>query len=494
MPVPIKLNVIPSEPAKRPGNPNRLLARGTKTALIQNRQIRLNPPGDRPWERREDNHRDRINVEQHDGTYVVFKPSIGALSALGPSDYVSFHVFMAAGADRSALARYYVQMGDTHERARRRADRLAEKLERDGWSRTELPQPPDEPLRSAYLTVTRWCDLACPYCYQGLNDRRNTDMTLDQVRLTLERIKVVNPACQINLSGGEPFSHKNIHEILDLVEEYGFPFVILSNGTYIDAKAAEHLGALKGLRYIQVSLDGATAEVHEITRGKGHFPKAMKAIRSIIQHGLPFKLAPTMHDRNMHELRAIGDLAVSHRGWVSPNQLKELPHAGLNYTNLAMSTDGLVHALRDLNEYLIAKYGLEYVTEVSRRYEGSDPEVCSVTAPNSRFICGMAHSLIDIDWNGDVYPCHLSKGPDLRIGNVFQEGFDSIFKRVEERGLRVKSNEIEKCSGCKFVSNCAGGCRAGAWFTYGTLEHEDELCDLNYRSHLRRLLVGAGVS
>jgi radical SAM protein with 4Fe4S-binding SPASM domain len=196
----------------------------------------------------------------------------------------------------------------------------------------------------------------------------------------------------------------------------------------------------------------------------------------------------------MHELDAIGELAVANGGWLSPNQLKELPHAGLNYTNLAMSSDGLLQALSRLNHHLIEKYGLATIVELSQRYSGSDPEVCSVTSPNSTFICGMAHSLVDIDWNGDVYPCHLSKGPDLKIGNVFQEDFTKIFERVEQRGIRVKSNEIEKCSGCKFVSNCAGGCRAGAWFTYGTLEHEDELCDLNYSSHLRRLLVGAGVS
>ena len=492
MSVPVPLPVVDNRP--RPGNPNRLLARGTKTALIQNRQLRLHASGDRPWEGRPDDHRDRINVEQHGDTYVVYKPSVGALSALEGSDYVAFHVFMGAKGDRAALARYYVQMGDTEARAQARAERLATRLAHDGWTRTELPKPPDRPLRSAYLTVTRWCDLACPYCYQGLNDRARTDMSLDQVRLALDRIKAINPECQINLSGGEPFSHPRIHEILDIVEEYGFRFVILSNGSFIDEKAALHLKSLEKFVYIQLSLDGATAETHEITRGKGHFPKVMAALRSIIDQKVPFKLAPTLHDRNMHELDAIGELAVSNGGWLSPNQLKELPHAGLNYSNLAMSSDGLLQALSRLNHHLIEKYGLATIVELSQRYSGSDPEVCSVTSPNSTFICGMAHSLVDIDWNGDVYPCHLSKGPDLKIGNVFQEDFTKIFERVEQRGIRVKSNEIEKCSGCKFVSNCAGGCRAGAWFTYGTLEHEDELCDLNYSSHLRRLLVGAGVS
>jgi radical SAM protein with 4Fe4S-binding SPASM domain len=470
------------------------VARGTKTTLIENHQIRLHAPGDRPWERDPDNHRDRINVEQHGDTFVVYKPSIGALSALDEKDYVSFNVFMAAEGDREALTRYLVQMGERERSAVEHATRLSEKFVRDGWTRTALPQTEGAPLLSVYFTVTRYCDLTCPYCYQGLNNRANTEMTLDQVRLALDRIKAVNPNCQIAITGGEPFSHPHIHEILDIVDDYQFPILILSNGTFIDDAAARHLKSLKGFRYIQISLDGITEETHALTRGKGHFPKAMAAIRSIIDQRLPFKLAPTLHNGNMHELPAIGDLAVSNGGWLSPNQMKELPHAGLNYTNVAMSTDGLIAALRAVNEHLVAKFGLPRFVELSHQYSRDDPEVCSVTAPNSKFICGMGRSLLDIDWNGDVYPCHLSKGPELLIGNVFQEDFAAIFRRVEERGLRVKSHEIEKCSGCKFVSNCAGGCRAGAWFNYGTLEHEDELCDVNYASHLRRLLIGAGAS
>jgi radical SAM protein with 4Fe4S-binding SPASM domain len=486
------LTMLPNPP--RQPKPARPLARGTPTALIQNRQIRLHPVGERPWEERADDHRRRINVEQHGDTFVVYQPSIGALSALDRRDYFSFHVFMATKGDPAALTLHFVQLGETEPRARVRAERLTKRLVLDGWKRTELPKPPDAPLRSAYFTVTRYCDLACPYCYQGLNDRLNTEMSVDQARLVLDRIKAVNPECQINVSGGEPFSHSRIHDILDIIDERGFPFVILSNGTFIDERAARHLKTLSHFRYIQISLDGATAETHAITRGKGHFPKAMAAIHSIIAQRLPFKLAPTLHDGNMHELNAIGDLAVGNGGWLSPNQLKELPHAGLNYTHLAMSSDGLLQALRRLNEHLIEKFGMATFVELSQRYAKWDPEVCSVTAPNSTFICGMAHSLMDVDWNGDVYPCHLSKGPDLLIGNIFEEDFPQIFQRVEDRGIRVKSHEIEQCSGCKFVSSCAGGCRAGAWFTYGTLEHQDELCDINYRSHLHRLLVGAGAS
>ncbi len=482
----------PRQPSARGKEARR--ARGTETARIENRRIRLHPPGEKPWEARGDNHRDKINVEVYDDTYVVFKPAVGALSALAPGDYVAFHVFIASDGDVEALERHFRQTGEPEKLAKANAKRLAKKLVDDGWTRTELPDPPMEPLMAAYFTITRWCNLGCPYCFQGLNDRVNTEMTLEQARLALERIKAVNPGCQIVVTGGEPFGHRRIFEIFDLIEELGLRFVILTNGTFIDEEVARRLTGYAGLEYVQISLDGATPETHEMTRGKGHFAKVMEGIRSVIAHKLTFKLAPTLHEGNVHELRAIAELALDNGGWISPNELKELPHAGLNYEHISLSNESLLEALRDVNKYLIDRFGLARFTELSRQYSRNDPEVCSVTHPNSRFICAMAHSLVDVDWNGDVYPCHLSKGPELVIGNVFEEDFDAIFARVEERGLRVKSHEIEACSGCKFVSTCAGGCRAGAYFNYGTFQHQDELCDLSNTAHLRRLLVGARVS
>ena len=482
----------PSQPSVRGRDTRR--ARGTETARVENRRIRLHPPGEKPWEEREDNHRDKINVEVHDGIHVVFKPAVGALSALDQADYVAFHVFIASAGDVEALERHFRQTGGSEKLAKAKAKRLAKKLVADGWTRTELPDPPLKPLMAVYFTVTRWCNLGCPYCFQGLNDRVNTEMTLEQARLGLAKIKAVNPSSQIIITGGEPFGHSRIFEILDLVDEMGFRFVILSNGTFVDDEIVRRLKGYTGLKYIQISIDGATPETHEMTRGKGHFAKVMACIRSVIAQGLTFKLAPTLHEGNIHELRAIAELALDNGGWLSPNQLKELPHAGLNYEQVSLSNESLRRALRDVNEYLIDRFGLERFMELSRRHSGTDPEVCSVTQPNSRFGCAMAHSLIDVDWNGDVYPCHLAKGPELVIGNVFEEDFDAIFARVEERGIRVESHEIETCSGCKFVSTCAGGCRAGAYFTYGTFQHKDELCDLNYASHLHRLLASNRVS
>jgi radical SAM protein with 4Fe4S-binding SPASM domain len=462
-------------------------------SLVEKRQIRLHAPGDRPWEGTPDDHRDRISVEQHGGQYIVYKPSVGALSAFNERDFIAFQVFIHTNGDRGALARYFEGLDAPPETAAQLAERFATRCITAGWTRTKRPEPSKEPLQALYLTPTRYCDRTCPYCYQGLNDRVGTEMTWEQIELVLSRIKDVNPGCRIIVAGGEPFAHSRIRDILRLIDKEGFPFVIITNGTYLDLETVRFLKTLSGLMTVQISLDGATAETHELTRGKGHFALVMRAIRNVIDEGLAFILAPTVHSKNMHEINAIGDLAIANGGWLSPNILKELPHAGLDYTNLSIDQEQMGQSLRATNEHLVAKYGLDRILELAQKYRKGDPEVCSATQPNSTFICGMAHELVDVDWNGDVYPCHLSKGPELVIGNIFREDFAAIFQRVEDRHIRVKSYEIEQCSGCKFGSTCAGGCRAGAWFTHGTMEHPDVTCDHRYTTQLARLLVGGTI-
>jgi radical SAM protein with 4Fe4S-binding SPASM domain len=436
---------------------------------------------------------DGVEVESHDGVFIASKPSVGALSAFSPAELLSFHSFYPRRHDHDAashaLDELYERMDVPEDIRKLATPAFLARMDREGWLRDTFPQVESERLRSLYFTVTRRCDLACRYCYQGLSNRTHTEMTLAQAELALDKVAAYNPNCLLMITGGEPFSHPHIFEILELADARGLRFTILSNGTYIDDAAAARLRKLENFWYIQLSIDGISEEVHSMTRGKGHLEKVMRAFRSIVAHGLPFVLAPTCHDANLGELVEIASLAIEHGGWCKPNNMREFPHEGLSYEKIHLSNDRLLDALQQMNKALIARFGLQRMAEVGRPYQGAS--VCSVDTPNAKFICGMGHSLLDLDWNGDIYPCHLTKDQRLILGNLYTESFAEIFARAEAQHVRVMSHEIPKCSGCKFVSNCAGGCRAGAWFTYGSLAREDNLCSLNYESSLRKLVRSA---
>ncbi|MGZ8710680.1 MAG: radical SAM protein [Thermoanaerobaculia bacterium] len=428
-----------------------------------------------------------LRVERHGGVFVASNPLTGALSALSPDEVVALHVYYPLRQDparaRQSAATFLEEIG----RPAAEAARLAEQLEREGWSRTEPPQPPEQPLAALYFTVTRRCNLSCPYCYQGLAGRRDTDMSVDDAAVFLDEVHSVNPACQINVTGGEPFLHPRILDILRLVDTRGFPFVVLSNGTCMDDRAIAALGKLSGFRYLQLSIDGATEATHELTRGRGSFGKVMRTFERVVRAGLPFVLAPTMHHRNLAELEQLAVMATEHGGWCSPNNLRVFPHEGLNFDEVGLTADECLAGIRGINATLLERFGAERLADLAGKYRS--PESCDPTIRNAHFRCGAGYSLLDLDWNGDVFPCHLAKSPELLLGNLRDAPFETLFERAAERGFRLPSHAIPKCSRCTFVGTCGGGCRAAAWFAYGTARREDDQCELLYRGALGRLLA-----
>lgn len=423
-----------------------------------------------------------VNIEQYGDVFVVSNSCIGALSALSSQEFVAFHLFGLGPHRHDGLRLFYQQMGYEEEVARSKAIQFADRMIKEGWLRSELPQEEGEPLQAVYFTITRQCNLGCPYCYQGLMNRGNTEMSLEDADKVLDKIRKCNPDCHIALTGGEPFAHSQVLEVLDRIADKKLSVSILTNGTYINDELACRLARYPNLSRVQISMDGITEETHAITRGRNSFGKVLEGINYVVKYRLPFVLAPTVHEGNLHEIYDIAHWAISNGGWISPNNLRTFPHDA-NHGKLTLSNESLWEALRDLNERLLNTFGADFLAQ--RRSQLSPPKDCSIVSPNARFICGVGYGLLDIDWNGDVYPCHLLKDKDLIIGNVFQESFASMFERAKQKGIRVKSYETEKCSGCKFVSTCGGGCRAGAYYAYGTFRREDDLCEVNYKSHLQ---------
>ncbi|MEI9928911.1 MAG: radical SAM protein [Sphingomonas sp.] len=431
-------------------------------------------------------------IEQHGDLLLVSNPRVGALTTMTDADLAALHLFDISDGSIDALEGYFGTCGVAG--ARSHAESFRDRVVRDGWTRTEYPNAEGPPLISAYVTITRECNLACPYCYQGLSKRRGRHMPIERIRELFGKIAAVNPNCYLIMTGGEPLMHPDIDEIFDLIDESGFRLTLLTNGMYIDARMAERIGRLKRLDVVQISLDGMTEETSAISRGKGALAKIRVGIDHAIAAKLPFVLAPTLHSENLHEIAEMAEFAVSNGGYIKPNNLRSFPKdnekmkegASAFLRQLELSERDLMKVARDLDAGLEAKYGRERVLALKARYLRYSK--CSVDDHNAKGLCGVGWSLLDIDWNGDVFPCHLGKTPELQLGNIFEVSFEDLFEEARIKGIRTKSNEISGCSSCNFVSRCAGGCRMGAYYANGGFDKSDNLCNYNYQGNLRRAL------
>ncbi|MGH9469897.1 MAG: radical SAM protein [Terriglobia bacterium] len=134
------------------------------------------------------------------------------------------------------------------------------------------------------------CNIACAHCFNrsGPNVRTFEFLSVDQVRKELETAVKLGVR-EVSFTGGEPFLHPRILEMLGFSLACA-PTTVLTNGTLISDRIAGSLAGLeRASKYsleIRVSLDGFTELMNDAIRGPGVFRKAMDAIRRLTQHGL----------------------------------------------------------------------------------------------------------------------------------------------------------------------------------------------------------------
>jgi heme b synthase len=284
------------------------------------------------------------------------------------------------------------------------------------------------------------------------------------------------------LTGGEPLLRKDIFDIASYGTEKGCRVTMATNGTLITPEIAEEMKR-SGVQRVSISIDGATPEAHdEFRQVRGAFDGALRGIRILKAHSVPFQINTTITSTNIHELAAIHDLAillgaVAHhifllvptgRGRDLAGQ--ELPpeeyekalywfYEQRGKSPLQLKATCAPHYYRILREKAREKgekvtfqtYGLDAVTRGCLGGTG---------------FCFISHV-------GDVQPCGYL---EINCGNVREKPFREIWENSEVfKKLRNLSLYEGKCGSCGYIRVC-GGCRARAYEATGNFMAEEPLC------------------
>ncbi len=176
-------------------------------------------------------------------------------------------------------------------------------LEKNALQRAELPPPTLEMdhLDTLWLQVTgTLCNLACLHCFISCGPKNDSHdlMELEQVRRAVEA-GAKEGVRDYYFTGGEPFLHPEIREMIELTLEHG-PLTVLTNGILIDQEMADWLAeTFRESRYsfdLRVSLDGTTKSENDALRGRGSFEKIIASIERLHKAGLnPVITVTTCH-------------------------------------------------------------------------------------------------------------------------------------------------------------------------------------------------------
>lgn len=153
----------------------------------------------------------------------------------------------------------------------------------------------NRPVGSRLWLYTNFdCNLRCDYCCV------RSSPTAPRRELGLARVQQITREAtelgvkEIFVTGGEPFLLEDIGEVL-IACARAAPTTVLTNGMLFTGRRVEVLRALPRDRIVlQISLDSATPELHDLHRGPGTWARTREGIQRARAEGFRVRLAATV--------------------------------------------------------------------------------------------------------------------------------------------------------------------------------------------------------
>ncbi|MEE9323399.1 MAG: radical SAM protein [Candidatus Aenigmarchaeota archaeon] len=303
-------------------------------------------------------------------------------------------------------------------------------------------------LNEVELELTTACNLRCIHCYADGGNPKKNELNTVEILSFVEHLSEIG-VNKLVLTGGEPLLKKDILKIAEFSSDCGLNISVNTNGFLLNEKIASFLSSLN-VREIQISLDGARPETHDLIRGReGSFKGAMNAIETCLEKGLPVRIATVLVRQNMNEIEEIAMLC-NDLGIKNFSVDLFIPAGRAEGNRISVSLDKYVKLMERLR-------GIGNIS----------------SNPGIHPICGVGFNKISVLSNGDIVPCVAMRS--LVAGNIRKDGLVKTFSSspiFKEMG-RANINEIKECKSCKVRNICRGGCRARAFAISGRIVSPD---------------------
>lgn len=325
-------------------------------------------------------------------------------------------------------------------------------------------------LRQIYFYLTEACNLRCRHCwiapkYQA-QDKEYRALHIKVFQYIIEQAKPLGLS-GVKLTGGEPFLHPAIQEILDFISSEDLQLSLETNGVLCTEELAKQVARCRN-PFVAVSLDGADSTTHEWARGvAGCFEAAKEGVKNLVQAGLKPQIIMTIMRCNKDELESVVRMAESlGAGSVKFNILqpiargKEMHEAGEN-----LSINELVDVGRWVETSLSASTDIQlyYDHPVAFRPLG---KMFSETGDG----CGICNvlNILGVLADGTYSLCGIGTiEPDLVFGEASSSNLQEVWNNT------VVLNELREaipyclegiCGRCLMRGICRGGCIAQNYY------------------------------
>ena len=328
--------------------------------------------------------------------------------------------------------------------------------------------------------LTYACNLACRHCLSSSGRRDPAELTTAEAKAVIDELERMQ-VFYVNIGGGEPTIRPDFWELVDYATAHHVGVKFSTNGVRMTAEVAARLAASSrgcgdaprsGYVDVQISVDGATAEVNDAVRGDGSFATAVQAMENLAVAGFSgFKLSVVCTRHNIPQLDALKAIADRYGAQLRLTRLRPSGRGADVWDELHPTGA----QQRQLYDWLRA-HGENVLTGDSFFHLAGYGE--SLPGLN---LCGAGRVVCLIDPVGDVYACPFAIHDAFRAGNVRDAGgFAAVWRESALFRTLRGAQTGGACAACSAYDSCRGGCMAAKFFTGLPLDGPDPECVKGY--------------
>lgn len=300
-------------------------------------------------------------------------------------------------------------------------------------------------LSEISIEILQRCPNRCIYCSSHSNPQATHIIPFEIIKNVIDDAKSLG--CKtVCLSGGEPFLHPHILNIISYIAKLQLTCYVYTSGIYMKDEVYsslpnEYIEAIRGMVdkvIFNVEADSSTLYDKIMGTDVGGFDMMKKSINDCVSSGLVVETHVVPMQVNFKHLKSIFEMC--YQLGVSKVSILRLVLQGRALENLSLVK------LSGEDNWEVTKL----IKTLNESYKGKVRIGLPYSDSNCRIYCKAASDKINVRYDGNVYPCEVFKDDLLnaKLGcepdNVWKDSFYNIYQNSPYLNVVRKSIEAFK--------------------------------------------------
>ena len=285
-------------------------------------------------------------------------------------------------------------------------------------------------LSEISIEILQRCPNRCIYCSSHSNPQATHIIPFDIIKNVIDDAKSLG--CKtVCLSGGEPFLHPQILDIISYIAKQQLTCYVYTSGIYMKDEVYsslpnEYIEAIRGMvDKVIFNVEADSSALYDQIMGTdvGGFDMMKKSINDCVSSGLVVETHVVPMQVNFKHLKSIFDMC--YQLGVSKVSILRLVLQGRALENLSL----VKLSGEDSREVT------KLIKALKEAYKGKVRTGLPYSDSNCRIYCKAASDKINVRYDGNVYPCEvfkddlLNKSLGCQPDNVLKDSFSNIYNK-----------------------------------------------------------------